>query len=137
MMVRLIIAVLILSSCAPQKRYERLVKKNPWLVEYSVDTQIVVREYKDTFYIPGDTTVFFLPGDTVITQGKVTAQRKGDSVYFFQAPDTLYRTDTIRLEIPVKGKIVKVKEPLNTALAVVFALLCLFFMLAFLRKSGT
>jgi hypothetical protein len=103
----LIIATCItLFSCgSPKKRYDRLIRKYPHLVE--TDTVIVkdtiirevkvpVPEYKDSFIITHD---------TVIETEKLIIERRGDFFGITVKPDTLTFRDTIPYEVKVPGRI--------------------------------
>ena len=104
--------ITVISCGTPKKRYDRLIRKYPHLVE--TDTVIVkdtiikevkvpVPEYKDSFIIQHD---------TIIETEKLIITRKGDFFGITVKPDTITYRDTIPYEVKVAGKIVN-KEIIN------------------------
>lgn len=100
-----VICITLLSCRTPKQRYDRLIRKYPYLVE--TDTVIVkdtiireikvpVPEYKDSFIIQHD---------TVIETEKLIITRKGDFFGVTVKPDTLITHDTVAYEVKVPGKI--------------------------------
>jgi hypothetical protein len=99
-------------SCSPKHRYDRLIRKYPYL---SLTDTVIVRdtlikevrvpvpEYKDSFIIQHD---------TVIETEKLIITRKGDFFGITVKPDTITYRDTIPYEVKVAGKIVN-KEVIN------------------------
>jgi hypothetical protein len=83
------IVILLLNSCSPQKRFNRLLRAYPELV--ASDTILI----KDTLLgWSYDTTSIFLPGDTIVVNKEnttVTIHRyHTDSVKVFVETDTIY-----------------------------------------------
>ena len=84
--------VILLASCTPQQRLDRIIKNHPELMTY--DSVHV----SDTFFVPGikvDTLVKLLPGDTlIIEREKLSIQlvRIGDTTHLVSevSPDTVY-----------------------------------------------
>ena len=106
------IAIIIVSCGSPKKRYDRLVRKYPYLVETDTvvvkdtiikETKVPVPEYKDSFIIKHD---------TIIETEKLIITRKGDFFGVTVKPDTITYRDTIPYEVKVAGKIVN-KEIIN------------------------
>lgn len=123
-------------SCSPQYRFNRLVRKHPEFITRIADTMIFIN--KDTIY-HSDTVItkerrdsFILTHDTVIKTSYGTVYRRGNEFGFQIKGDTTILKDTIYREITVKGKVLKVKEPMNMwgpVAAVIFFLLLLLSMI--------
>lgn len=90
--------------------------------------------YTDTISVPGFSDTFYLPGDTIIDNDTLYLEKRGDSLGLRVKPRNVVIRDTIYREIPVKGKVVKVKEPMSyfgwIAAAILFLL-----MMAFAQKK--
>jgi len=105
--------VVVMFSCSPQKKLQRLVKKHPELMQK--DTMIV--EVRDTIYIEStsfDTITQLFGSDTIITIDNSTLTLK----YFYDTitkniyHDVLIKNDTIYYEtqIPVEVERVVIQE---------------------------
>lgn len=131
--------IAILTACSPQKRLVRIIKNHPEAIAAYMDTVIYTRAdtfiYDKDVIIPGRVDSFYLPQDTSIIKGKDTFWRKGNTFGYKIAPDTMRLTDTIYREIQVKGKVVKIKEPLNTAFGVILLLIILGIFIYSIRKK--
>lgn len=91
----LLLALLLLFGCSPQKRLQRLIKHNPELV----DTTFI----KDTVVVPGwqyDTIVQLGETDTVIITKNGTTVTLYKTLYDSIFVDVLSEPDTIFKEIP-------------------------------------
>lgn len=104
--------ITVISCGSPKKRYDRLIRKYPYLVETDTvivkdtiikETKVPVPEYKDSFIIQHD---------TIIETEKLIITRKGDFFGITVKPDTITYRDTIPYEVKVAGKIVN-KEIIN------------------------
>jgi hypothetical protein len=104
--------ITVISCGSPKKRYDRLIRKYPYL--YESDTVIVrdtlikevrvpVPEYRDSFIIQHD---------TVIETEKLIITRKGDFFGVTVKPDTITYRDTIPYEVKVAGRVIT-KEFIN------------------------
>jgi hypothetical protein len=100
-----VICITLLSCRTPKQRYDKLIRKYPYLVETDTvivkdtiikETRIPVPEYKDSFIIQHD---------TVIETEKLIITRKGDFFGVTIKPDTLITHDTIAYEVKVPGKV--------------------------------
>jgi hypothetical protein len=111
-MIRLIWVALVVTliSCGPQKRYDRLVERHPWLVEtdtvvvkdtITTEKEILVPEYKDSF---------ILQHDTIIETEKVIIKKYKDVFHVTVKQDTISFRDTIYREVKVAGKTLNIKE---------------------------
>lgn len=107
-----VICIAMLSCGSPKKRYDRLVRKYPYLVETDTvivkdtiikETKVPVPEFKDSFIIKHD---------TIIETEKLIIERKGDFFGITVKPDTITYRDTIPYEVKVAGK-VHTKEIIN------------------------
>jgi len=105
-----VVLFVLLVSCGPQKRYQRLVTKYPWLVETDTviirdtiikEKRVVVPEYRDSFIIEHD---------TIIETEKLIIQKFKDRFKVIVKQDTLMVKDTAFVEVKVPGKIVHTKE---------------------------
>lgn len=99
-------------SCSPKHRYDRLIRKYPYLSLTDTvivrdtlikETRVPVPEYKDSFIIQHD---------TIIETEKLIITRKGDFFGVTVKPDTITYRDTIPYEVKVAGKVVN-KEIIN------------------------
>ena len=109
--------IVLLFSCSPQKRLNRLIKKHPELVK--IDTIVVRDTIRDTVNITTNLTrvdtifSFNQVFDTItITKDNLTVRYYHDTVH-----DKVYisgECDTIWVEVPFE-KIVEYKVPCNTA----------------------
>jgi hypothetical protein len=107
-----VMTIALFSSCSPKHRYDRLIRKYPYL---SLTDTVIVRdtlikevrvpvpEYRDSFIIQHD---------TVIETEKLIITRKGDFFGITVKPDTITYRDTIPYEVKVAGKIVN-REIIN------------------------
>ena len=104
--------ITVISCGSPKKRYDRLIRKYPYLVETDTvivkdtiikETKVPVPEYKDSFIITHD---------TVIETEKLIITRKGDFFGVTVKPDTITFRDTIPYEVKVAGRIYT-KEIIN------------------------
>ena len=99
-----------LVNCGPQKRYNRLVDRHPWLVETDTvivkdtivtEKEIVVPEYRDSFIIQHD---------TLIETERVIIKKFKDVFHVTVKEDTIRLKDTVYHEVKVPGKVYSVKE---------------------------
>ena len=104
--------ITVISCGSPKKRYDRLIRKYPYLVETDTvivkdtiikETRVPVPEYKDSFIVTHD---------TVIETEKLIITRRGDFFGVTVKPDTITYRDTIPYEVKVAGKIVN-REVIN------------------------
>jgi len=123
---RIIIALVLLASCSPAARFDRLIKKHPELVK-RMDTTIRV---KVTVY---KTDIFYVKGDTIIREANLDSltssfsELYSDSLYSISMsldslkkikakvvfkPRTLTKLDTIYVDkvITVPAKVVEVQN---------------------------
>jgi hypothetical protein len=123
---RIIIALVLLASCSPAARFDRLIKKHPELVK-RMDTTIRVKVtvYKtDTFYVKGDTIIREANLDSLTSS---FSELYSDSLYSISMsldslkkikakvvfkPRTLTKLDTIYVDkvITVPAKVVEVQN---------------------------
>ena len=104
-----LILTILLASCSPQKRYDRLTKKYPELVERDTvevhdtmiyERQIPVPEYRDSFIIKND---------TVIETEKLIITKIKDQFHVVVKADTINLKDTIVRTVKVPGKVIREK----------------------------
>jgi len=107
------ILLLLMFSCSPQKRLQRLVKNHPQLMQN--DTMIV--EVHDTIIVESssiDTITQFFHSDTitVINSEKLTLKYFYDTITKNIYHDVLVKTDTIfyQTEIPIEVERVVIEE---------------------------
>lgn len=107
------ILLLLMFSCSPQKRLQRLIQHHPELMER--DTMIV--EVHDTIFVESssiDTITQFFHSDTitVINSEKLTLKYFYDTITKNIYHDVLVKTDTIfyQTEIPIEVERVVIKE---------------------------
>jgi len=101
-----IVTCIALISCgSPKKRYDKLIRKYPYLVETDTviirdtiikEVKVAVPEYRDSFIIECD---------TFIETKKVIVYRKGNLFGVTVKPDTITYRDTIPYEVKVPGRI--------------------------------
>jgi hypothetical protein len=100
-----VICITVFSCGSPKQRYDKLIRKYPYLVETDTvivkdtiikETRVPVPEYKDSFIIQHD---------TVIETEKLIITRKGDFFGVTVKPDTITFRDTIPYEVKVAGKV--------------------------------
>lgn len=98
-MIRIIAILILLSSCSPQKRLNRLLTKYPQLLHSKVDTVYIES-------VEADTIFYYNQKDTVvIREGKLTMK------YFYNSSDsTVYlqgkcAADTLIREIMIPSKV--------------------------------
>ena len=122
---RIIIALLLLTSCSPAVRFDRLLKKHPELIK-RIDTSIRINTtvYEtDTLYIKGDTVIKDANIDSLTSSFQ---ELYSDSLYSISMsldslkkvrakvvfkPRTIIRLDTIYIDkvITVPAKVVEIK----------------------------
>jgi hypothetical protein len=97
--------IAIISCGTPKKKYDRLIRKYPYLIETDTvivkdtiikETKVPVPEYKDSFIISHD---------TIIETEKLIIERRGDFFGVTIKPDTITFRDTIPYEVKVAGKV--------------------------------
>jgi len=98
--------ITVISCGSPKQRYDRLIRKYPYLVETDTvivrdtiikEIQVPVPEYRDSFIIECD---------TFIETKRLIIYKKGTFFGVTVKPDTITYRDTIRYEVKVAGKIV-------------------------------
>jgi hypothetical protein len=101
----IVIMITLISCGSPKKRYDRLIRKYPHLVETDTvivkdtiikETKVPVPEYRDSFIIEHD---------TIIETKKLIIERKGNFFGVTVKPDTVTFRDTIPYEVKVPGRI--------------------------------
>jgi hypothetical protein len=128
---------LILVSCSPYERLNKIIKNNPNLIdsfitvkyEERVDTiirtvQIPVPEYKDSFILIHDTT---------IRTERLYITKKGDKIYIRIPADTLQKIDT--LYVPVQITNVTKKNPWIDNIPLPLLLIAFIISMLFIRKK--
>lgn len=128
----IITLAIVLTSCSPQRRYDRLVEKHPELVETDTvevhdttiyERQVPVPEYRDSFIIKND---------TVIETERLIITKIKDQFHVVVKEDTINIRDTIVKTVKVAGKVYTKKE--TNWLWVIIAIVCgLFLGLRFRR----
>lgn len=105
-----IVCTMVLMSCSAQKRYHRLIKKHPELIETDTVTvkDTIIREIKVP--VPEHKDSFIISHDTIIETERLIIERRGDFFGVTVKPDTLTVRDTIHREVKVPGRIVTLKE---------------------------
>jgi len=107
-----VMTIALFSSCSPKHRYEKLIRKYPYL--YESDTVIVrdtlikevrvpVPEYRDSFIIECD---------TFIETKQLIIYKKGSFFGVTVKADTITYRDTIPYEVKVAGRVIT-KEFIN------------------------
>jgi len=97
--------IMVISCGTPKKRYDRFIRKYPYLVE--IDTVIV----KDTIIkevkvpVPEYRDSFIIEHDTIIETKKLIIEKKGNFFGVTVKPDTITYRDTIPYEVKVPGKV--------------------------------
>lgn len=103
-------AIAIISCGTPKQRYDKLIRKYPYLVEIDTvivkdtivkETRVPVPEFKDSFIIQHD---------TIIETEKLIIERRGDFFGVTVKPDTLTFYDTIAYEVKVPGKVAYIER---------------------------
>ena len=106
----LLSTLLILVSCDARKRFDRIVKKHPEFIErdttwfrdtFYIEKKIIVPEYRDSFIIDRD---------TVIETKRFIVTKYKDKFKVIYKADTLLYRDTVKLNVPVPGKVVYVSK---------------------------
>lgn len=106
----LVLLVAMLFGCSPQKRYQRLIRNHPELIEmdtiwwrdtFFLEKKIFVPEYRDSFVIQRD---------TLIETKRFIITKYKDKFKVVYKADTLTYKDTIMVEKPVAGKVVYVSK---------------------------
>lgn len=106
----LTILLAMLFSCSPQKRYQRLIRNHPELIEmdtiwwkdtFFLEKKIFVPEYRDSFVIQRD---------TLIETKRFIITKYKDKFKVVYKADTLTYKDTIMVEKPVAGKVIYVSK---------------------------
>lgn len=133
-MKNLILILIVLSSCTPQKRFTRLVNKHPYLLttdsviltdtidviipNSSIDTTILIKSIKDTVTLENDTI-------------KVIVYKDGESIYIKGECKTDTVTKIIERTIPINHYKEVVKNKSNKWLWIIIAFLVL---IVFIRR---
>lgn len=120
----LFVACIVVLSCSPQKRLERILKNNPYILSSETIT------VRDTVIIPGiviDTTVITKQRDTVeIFKDRLYTRiiRNIDTLIVFSesGSDTIYLEKTVPIEKIKVEKLPKLwnPKPLNWILSIFF-----------------
>jgi hypothetical protein len=105
-----VMCIAIISCGTPKQRYNKLIRKYPYLVETDTvivkdtiikETKVPVPEFKDSFIITHD---------TIIETEKLIIERRGDFFGITVKPDTLTFRDTIPYEVKVPGRIAYIEK---------------------------
>lgn len=139
----ILLLVINLAACSPYKRFQRIVKNHPEVldsfvkVKYitKVDTIVetdtfIQKEYKDSFVLPHDTTI--------VTE-RIIITKKGPKIYVTLPADTIHVKDTV-LAFP-KVPIVTYNKPISLLsyiydfIPVGLLLLVLFLIVNWLKNS--
>ncbi len=101
----IVIMITLISCGTPKQRYDKLIRKYPYLVETDTvivkdtiikETKVPVPEYRDSFIIEHD---------TIIETKKLIIERKGNFFGVTVKPDTITFRDTIPYEVKVPGRV--------------------------------
>lgn len=101
----IVIMITLISCRTPKQRYDKLIRKYPYLVETDTvivkdtiikETKVPVPEYRDSFIIEHD---------TIIETKKLIIEKKGNFFGVTINPDTITFRDTIAYEVKVPGKV--------------------------------
>jgi hypothetical protein len=135
----IISTLLILCSCTPQRRFERLIAKHPELLttqyvivrdtiritvpEVHVDTIVDRQTLVDTIYLEKE-------------QLKVKVWMKGEKVYIQGKCDTVYIDKVITTKVPVKiyEKTPVWKKIINFIVTLIFIVVILYILYRLIRK---
>jgi hypothetical protein len=135
----IISTLLILCSCTPQRRFERLITRHPELLttqyivvrdtiritvpEVHVDTIVDKQTLVDTIYLEKE-------------QLKVKVWMKGDKVYIQGKCDTVYIDKVITTKVPVKiyEKTPVWKKIINFIVTLIFIVVILYILYRLIRK---
>jgi hypothetical protein len=135
----IISTLLILGSCTPQRRFERLIAKHPELLttqyvivrdtiritvpEVHVDTIVDRQTLVDTIYLEKE-------------QLKVKVWMKGEKVYIQGKCDTVYIDKVITTKVPVKiyEKTPVWKKIINFIVTLIFIVVILYILYRLIRK---
>ena len=144
----LLILSLIIISCSPQRRFDRLIKKNPWLL--TKDTLFIKDTIRDTIRINipevrVDTVVEYIDlFDTIYLEkeqlkvkvwmdryNKVYIQGKCDTVYIIKPYEKI-----VERKIPIRyyEKTPWYKTLLNNVIGIFLSLLLVYFTYLIMRK---
>ena len=144
----LLILSLIIISCSPQRRFDRLIKKNPWLL--TKDTLLIKDTIRDTIRINipevrVDTVVEYIDlFDTIYIEkeqlkvkvwmdryNKVYIQGKCDTVYIIKPYEKI-----VERKIPIRyyEKTPWYKTLLNNVIGIFLSLLLVYFTYLIMRK---
>lgn len=129
----ILLLVINLAACSPYKRFQRIVKNHPEVldsfvkVKYitKVDTIVemdtfIQKEYKDSFVLSHDTTI--------ITE-RIVITKKGPKIYVTLPADTIHVKDTV-LAFP-RVPVVTYEEPKKTLKEIVDVLPIMLFVVGF------
>lgn len=129
----LILLAILLVSCSPQKRLNRIVSNHPELaavkksVTVTVHDTIYIEAQKDTVYIP-DTIYLHAQNGSVIAEAqagnakaKIIKTTDGLNLAIEQVPDTIPITSTANVDVPE----VQVKQSGSTLLSITVLLVVL------------
>jgi hypothetical protein len=144
----LLILSLIIISCSPQRRFDRLIKKNPWLLtkdtlfikdtirdtirinipEVRVDTVVEYIDLFDTIYIEKEQLKVKVWMDRY---NKVYIQGKCDTVYIIRPYEKI-----VERKIPIRyyEKTPWYKTLLNNVIGIFLSLLLVYFTYLIIRK---
>ncbi len=144
----LLILSLIIISCTPQRRFDRLIKKNPWLLtkdtirikdtirdtiritvpEVKVDTVVEYETLYDTIFLKKDQLKVKVWMDR---EKKVYIQGKCDTVYIVKPYEKI-----VERKIPIRyyEKTPWYKTLLNNLIGILLTLLLVYFTYRILRK---
>jgi hypothetical protein len=144
----LLILSLIIISCSPQRRFDRLIKKNPWLLtkdtlfikdtirdtirinipEVKVDTVVEYIDLFDTIYIEKEQLKVKVWMDRY---NKVYIQGKCDTVYIIRPYEKI-----VERKIPIRyyEKTPWYKTLLNNVIGIFLSLLLVYFTYLIIRK---
>jgi ElaB/YqjD/DUF883 family membrane-anchored ribosome-binding protein len=102
--------VAMLFSCSPQKRYQRLIKKHPELIERDTTWWHDTFYFEKKVYVPEYRDSFIITKDTVIETKRFIVTKYKDIFKIVCKADTLTYTDTVTVSKAVPGKVIYVSK---------------------------
>lgn len=121
----ILISLMIIVSCSPQRRLNRLIDKHPSLVQ---NDTVFIKDTIITKEVKSDTAFFYLVDSIIVTNEKLEIKyiKKNDTIYLSGKckSDTIYYTNEVLVE-KVVYKEVKKKVSIWNRIELILALLVL------------
>ena len=109
-MKQILILAMVICSCSPQQRLQRLIKKHPELISTQIITLHDTIVHNDTFVLKQKIDSFVIKTDTVIETKSFYITKYRDVLKIVSKPDTVILNDTIFYTKTIQAPYIETKQ---------------------------